>query len=64
MTKADSRSRKPAAAKVAHHKVKKGDTLFSIARRYNVELDDIKRWNSLAGSHLKVGSTLTIRLDS
>ncbi len=50
--------------KIAHHKVRKGDTLFSIAKHYNVELDDLKRWNKLAGSHLKIGTTLTIQLDS
>lgn len=50
--------------KVTRHKVKKGDTLFSIAKRYNVELDDLRRWNRLAGNNLKVGSTLTIQLDS
>ncbi|WP_303786445.1 LysM peptidoglycan-binding domain-containing protein [Azovibrio restrictus] len=65
---ADAGSRKKpgksSGPKVTHHKVKKGDTLFSIARRYNVELDDLKRWNKLAGNNLKVGSTLTIRLDS
>ena len=59
-----SKSGKSSGPKVTHHKVKKGDTLFSIARRYNVELDDLKRWNKLAGNNLKVGSTLTIRLDS
>ncbi|MDD3484492.1 LysM peptidoglycan-binding domain-containing protein [Azovibrio restrictus] len=50
--------------KITRHKVRKGDTLFSIARRYNVELDDLRRWNRVAGSNLKVGSTLTIQLDS
>lgn len=53
-----------AGPKIARHTVKKGDTLFSIAKRYKVELDDLKRWNKLAGNNLKVGSTLTIQLDS
>ncbi|MDR3056038.1 MAG: LysM peptidoglycan-binding domain-containing protein [Zoogloeaceae bacterium] len=50
------------ATKVTHHKVVKGDTLFSIARRYRVNLADLKRWNRLAGSALKVGATLTIQM--
>lgn len=57
-------TRKNPATKITHHKVKKGDTLFAIAKRYKVDQDDIKRWNRLAGSQLKVGSTITIQLDS
>lgn len=57
-------SKSKASPKIARHTVKKGDTLFSIAKRYKVELDDLKRWNKLASNNLKVGSTLTIQLDS
>ncbi|GHU15501.1 lytic transglycosylase [Betaproteobacteria bacterium] len=49
-------------AKVTHHKVQKGDTLFSIAKRYQVKLDDLKRWNRLANNNLRIGSTLNIRM--
>ncbi|MDR1888271.1 MAG: LysM peptidoglycan-binding domain-containing protein [Zoogloeaceae bacterium] len=62
-----SKAQKPAAAnkpsaqtRVTHYKVRKGDTLFSIARRYRVNLADLKRWNRLAGNNLRVGTTLTI----
>jgi membrane-bound lytic murein transglycosylase D len=52
---------KPAArAKVTRHTVKKGDTLFSIARQYKVDLADLKRRNKLASNLLKVGMTLRI----
>ena len=27
------------------HKVKRGDTLFALARRYKVEVQDIRNWN-------------------
>lgn len=33
-----------------YHVVKKGDTLFAIARRYDVAVDDLKRWNKLGRS--------------
>lgn len=33
--------------KVVFHNVKAGDTLGSIAERYNVSVDDIKEWNEL-----------------
>jgi membrane-bound lytic murein transglycosylase D len=46
---------------VAHHTVQKGDTLFSIAKRYRVNLEDLIRWNRLAGKVLKIGVTLLIR---
>jgi membrane-bound lytic murein transglycosylase D len=55
-------SKQSAQAKVTQHKVKKGDTLFSIAKRYHVNLADLKRWNRLVGNALKVGATLTIQM--
>jgi membrane-bound lytic murein transglycosylase D len=52
-------------SRVVRHKVKQGDTLFSIARRYAVKVDDLRRWNRQAGGKvLKIGSDLTIRKDS
>lgn len=62
--KTQQATRKSPATKITRHKIQKGDTLFAIAKRYKVDQDDIKRWNKLAGSHLKVGSTITIQLDS
>jgi membrane-bound lytic murein transglycosylase D len=57
-----SANKKRAQTRVTHHKVRKGDTLFSIARRYNVDLADLKRWNRQAGNPLKVGAMLSIRM--
>lgn len=42
------------------YKVKKGDTLFSIARKYNTGIDSIKDANGLYTSHLSVGKQLVI----
>jgi len=39
--------------------VKKGDTLFSIARRYDVSVDELKRWNKL-GRNMAAGTKLTV----
>jgi membrane-bound lytic murein transglycosylase D len=36
----------------AVHVVQSGDTLWSIAQRYGVDLGDLKRWNGLRGSRL------------
>lgn len=41
------------------HVVKKGDTLYSIARSYGVSVDDLKRWNKL-GRAMPAGTKLTI----
>ena len=42
-----------------HYLVKAGDTLFSIARRFGVSMDQIKLQNKLAGNGLSVGQALT-----
>jgi membrane-bound lytic murein transglycosylase D len=45
---------------VIHH-VRAGDTLWSIARRYNVLVDHIRKWNLLeAGDVLRLGQRLRI----
>ncbi len=43
------------------HRVEAKETLFSIARQYNVSVDDIKTWNSLKDNALSLGQTLLIR---
>ncbi|HEX7927096.1 MAG TPA: LysM peptidoglycan-binding domain-containing protein, partial [bacterium] len=42
------------------HKVQSGDTLWSISQRYGVELADLKRWNGLRGSFLKLDRELVV----
>ena len=54
-------TKKP-AAKVAHYKVRKGDTLYSIAKQFKVDTDDILRWNRVSPATLTPGTTLTIQL--
>lgn len=44
----------------SYHKVAKGETLTSIAARYNVSLDSLKEWNQLAGNTVKLGQNLKI----
>ena len=47
-------------AKSIVYVVKKGDCLSTIASRYGVGVNDIKRWNSLQGNLVRVGQKLTI----
>lgn len=44
-----------------HYYVKKGDSLFSIAKKYpGVTISDIKKWNGISGDNLKPGMKLKI----
>jgi membrane-bound lytic murein transglycosylase D len=49
------------AAPVLTHRVAKGDSLATIARRYGVTVGEIKRWNQLAATELRAGDLLQIR---
>jgi LysM repeat protein len=42
------------------HVVVQGETLFSIARQYNVTVQQIKDWNSLATNELKIGQAISL----
>ncbi|MDF2455227.1 MAG: hypothetical protein K0R51_1220 [Cytophagaceae bacterium] len=42
------------------HTVASGETLYSISRKYNVSVDDLKTWNPEASSGLKVGQVLKL----
>ncbi len=43
-----------------YHTVRRGESLYSIAKKYHVYTRDIKRWNHLKSSKLKYGSRLVI----
>ncbi len=42
------------------HTVEQGETLFSISRKYNVTIAEIRQWNNLESNDLKIGSELAI----
>lgn len=42
------------------YKVVKGDTLYSIARRFNTSVDEIKKLNNLSSNTLSIGQVLKI----
>lgn len=43
------------------YKVRSGDSLWSISKKFpGVSIQNIKDWNDISGSNLKVGTTLTI----
>ena len=44
------------------HTVKKDETLYSLAKRYNLSLDELKRINNLNSNLIKVGQKLRVTL--
>jgi peptidoglycan lytic transglycosylase D len=50
----------PAAPRLVHYRVQRGDTLAGIADRYDVTVEDLRRWNHLRGSHVSRGARLRI----
>lgn len=46
------------------HIVKKGDTLYSISRKYSVSVDDLKRWNYLYDNVISEGQKLTVKTET
>jgi membrane-bound lytic murein transglycosylase D len=43
-----------------YYVVERGDNLFSIAKKFNVSLDDLKKWNNLDGLNVDQGIKLTL----
>lgn len=51
---------KKAAGKRTVHRVRSGDTLWGIAKRYGVQVNDIKRWNGLRSTKIRPGQKIVI----
>ena len=47
-------------AKVKTHTVQKGDTYFSLTKKYGLEIVDIKNLNQLTSTDLKLGQTIIV----
>lgn len=48
---------------ITYHKVRKRETISTIARKYGVTVSDLKNWNDLATSNVKLGSLLAVHTD-
>lgn len=48
--------------KTIQYTIRRGDTLFSIARHFKVAKDDLVRWNRISPNALTPGKSLTIQL--
>ncbi|MEY4461471.1 MAG: hypothetical protein RLY98_11 [Bacteroidota bacterium] len=49
-----------AQAKVRYYRVKRGDNLSTIAQKYDVDVDDLKKWNNIKGNKVAYGKNLKI----
>ena len=58
--KATSAPAKVPVPSAAVHRVVKGETLAAIARKYDVELSDLRTWNHLKGDRIQVGQKLRV----
>jgi len=53
-------TRKATVKTATKYKVKKGDSLYIVAKRFNVEMQHLKRWNPNSAKALKPGQVLTV----
>ncbi|RIA10604.1 flagellum-specific peptidoglycan hydrolase FlgJ [Flavobacteriaceae bacterium MAR_2010_72] len=51
----------PEEASVTTHKVEKGDTLYSLSKRYGVAVVDLQKLNNMTNNDLKIGQILLIK---
>lgn len=49
------------AKKYTYYTVKRGDSLFGIAGKYKVNVNDLKKWNNLKSNNLQAGQKLKIQ---
>lgn len=60
ITETTKKNETPSEEKITIHIVEQGNTLFSIAKKYNVTMQSIKDANALTDDELKVGQKLRI----
>ena len=49
-----------AKGKTTYHKIRNGETLSTIASKYGVTVNNLKRWNNLKSTRINAGKTLKI----
>ncbi len=51
----------PATEEGRYHIVQKGDTLYSLSRRYGTTVEQIRKWNGLPDNIIKIGQKLRVK---
>lgn len=54
-------NRESSAPKKITHKVKSGESYYSIANKYGCTIDKLKEWNRKSGNNLQIGERLVIQ---
>ncbi|WP_310394060.1 LysM peptidoglycan-binding domain-containing protein [Hymenobacter sp.] len=54
----------PAGRAVAQHIVAKGETLYSIAKRYQVTVADLQAWNGKLDGNVRIGEVLRVQANA
>jgi membrane-bound lytic murein transglycosylase D len=50
-----------AESTLRYHKVRSGETLSSIAKKYGTKVSDIQRWNRLRSTTIQIGQRLIVK---
>ncbi len=50
----------PPSARLIRYRVRRGDTLERIAERFDVSVEQLRRWNHIRGNHVRRGARLRI----
>lgn len=50
------------ARTVVTYRIRRGDTLTEIAKKYGVSVADVREWNSLSGSRIRAGASIKLYL--
>ncbi|MBL7093547.1 LysM peptidoglycan-binding domain-containing protein [candidate division KSB1 bacterium] len=51
------------ANNITMHKIRRGDSLWRLARKYNTSVANLKRWNRLYGSRIYPGQRLIVKVN-
>lgn len=57
---APARGSATGSGQLVYHKIRSGESLSTIAGRYRVKVNDIKRWNNLRNNNITAGKSLKI----
>ncbi|MEW6291100.1 MAG: LysM peptidoglycan-binding domain-containing protein [Thermodesulfobacteriota bacterium] len=60
VTRSGGKKEMTAAVKPVYYQVQSGDTLYSIARRYDLTADQLKQWNNLSSDVIHPGTRLQV----
>jgi membrane-bound lytic murein transglycosylase D len=63
LARADKKSKEKEAVQMVTHEVRKGETLFAIARHYGQEVRALMEFNGLTTARLRIGQKLRILLE-